>query len=118
MAKITRISKKDLDALQNDGVIKLAPEAKAPAAPTPLPKTRDPDLDINKDVALAARDTALIAADTVQTSANQMENMKSIIEQLSDQLRAEGNKDWKKLKVTFERDRNDMTRHAYIEKVE
>lgn len=82
---------------------------------TELPVVADPFEEAKKVV-----ETAKTVAEITSTNAvTQAQAMESVVSQLSDALRASAEKkEWKRIKVRFERDRNQMLRTAEFERLE
>lgn len=114
MVNVTKISRRKLEQLEQSGAIVRTKPAQQPQ-PLPVTPSVDSNIEAAKEIAASAKDAAVV---TAASGAQQLETVKSIIEQVSNQLREKGNnQDWTRLNIRFVRDKNNLLKSAEIEKV-
>lgn len=112
-SKITKLTREEADRLSASGVLTIKSPPKVPAPPAPV--VSDSDMQAAHEMMEAAKGVAAMANETTVRQSQLIENMMAEIAKLQSKPETAG---WKKLRVHFERDRNNMLRSAEFEKVE
>lgn len=120
MVNVKKISKKEMERLEAEGVVPKS--KKAPQSPSPLPVTTpvpDESIAAAKQIAETARDIAVVAGETATLNAQQTDSLRSIAADISEKLKEKGAQpSWTKLNIKVYRDRNNFIKTADITRVE
>jgi thiamine pyrophosphate-dependent acetolactate synthase large subunit-like protein len=117
-SKITKLTKSEADRLQSQGILTInQPQVTPMPALQPDNPVSDADMAAAHEMIEAAKGIATMAS---ENTARQSQLIESLVREMADKMNAQqpGEKSWKKLRVHFERDRNNMLRSAEFEKID